>query len=114
MLYEKLNSDMQRTVDEFTERIRPLPWSRKSDLLAEASRPFAEQFEGDAARLASKAFMTAVMERLGPEPVDDPRQACLLALSLNADHRAMADRYLTAHPEVRELLERDGLDPGKP
>ncbi len=109
MLYEKLNSDMQRTVDEFTERIRLLPWARKSDLLVEASRPFADQFEGDAARLASMGFLTAVIERLGPEQVEDPRQACLFALSLNAEHRAMADSYLAAHPEVRELLERDGF-----
>ncbi len=116
MLYEKLNPDMQRTVDEFTERIRPLPWARRSDLLVEASQPFADQFEGDAARLASKGFLTAVIERLAPEQVDDPRQACLFTLSLNAEHRAMADRYLATHPELHELLERDraGTEPGDP
>ncbi|HEX4953026.1 MAG TPA: hypothetical protein VF017_06495 [Thermoanaerobaculia bacterium] len=111
MLYEKLNPDMQRTVDEFTERIRPLPWSRKSDLLVEASQPFADQFEGDAARLASQGFLTAVIERLVPGEVDDPRQAVLFTLSLNAEHRALAERYLAAHPEVRELLEAEGADP---
>lgn len=116
MLYEKFNPDMQRTVDEFTERIRPLPWARRSDLLVEASRPFADQFEGEAARLASRGFLTAVIECLRPEQVDDPRQACLFTLSLNAEHRAMADRYLTAHPEVRELLEKDRAvsEPGEP
>jgi hypothetical protein len=105
MLYEMLNPDMQRTVHEFAERLRPLPWARKSDLLVEASRPFADQFEGGAARLASKGFLTAVIERLEPGEVDDPHQACLFTLSLNAEHRAMADRYLADHPEVRELLE---------
>ena len=108
MLYEKLNADMQRTVDEFAERIRPLPWARRSDLLVEASRPFADQFEGAAARLASKGFLTAVIERLEPQQVTDPHQACLFTLSLNPEHRAMADRYLADHPEVRELLEENG------
>ena len=116
MLYEKLNPDMQRTVDDFAERIRPLPWARRSDLLVEASRPFAGQFEGAAARLASKGFLTAVVERLEPREVDDPHQACLFTLSLNAEHRAMAERYLAEHPEVRELLEddRSGAEPDEP
>jgi hypothetical protein len=75
MLYEKLNPDMQRPVDEFAERLRPLPWARKSDLLVEASRPFAEHSEGDAARLVSRDFLTAVVERLGPRQVHDFYQA---------------------------------------
>lgn len=107
MLYEKLNPDMQQTVDEFTERIRSMPWARRSDLLIEASRPFADQFEGEAARLASKGFLTAVIERLALTEIDDPRQALLFTLSLNAEHRALAEQYLEAHPEVRELLEGD-------
>lgn len=116
MLYEKLNPEMRRTVDEFAERIRPLPWTRRSDLLVEASRPFAEQFEGDAARLAGKGFLTAVIERLEPDRVDDPHQACLFTLSLHPEHRAMAERYLDDHPEVRELLEGDGpeAEPDEP
>lgn len=110
MLYEKLNPEMRRTVDEFARRIRPLPWPRRSDLLVEASRPFADQFEGEAARLASRGFLTAVIERLEPETVDDPHQACLFTLSLDAGHRAMAERYLADHPEVRALLDED--EPG--
>lgn len=105
MLYEKLNPAMQRTVDEFAERIRPLPWARRSDLLVEASRPFADQFEGNAARLASRGFLTALVDRLEPEQAEDPRQACLFTVSLNPEHGAMAGRFLAAHPEVRELLE---------
>jgi hypothetical protein len=107
---EKLNPDMQGPVDGFAERIRPLPWARKSDLMVEASRPFADQFEGDAARQASKGFLTAVIERLEPGEVDDPRQACLFTLSLNTEHRARAERYLAEHPDIRELLEGDGTE----
>ena len=56
-----------------------------------------------------------MIERLAPEQIDDPRQACLYTLSLNAEHRAMANRYLAAHPEVRELLVADkaGTEPGE-
>lgn len=111
MLYEKLNRDMRRTVDEFASRIRHLPWPRKSDLLAEAARPFADEFRGEAARLASKGFLTAVIERLEPEAVSDPHQACLFTLSLNPEHRIMADLYLVEHPEVLRIL-TDGL-PGE-
>lgn len=109
-LYERLNPDMRRTVDEFAARIRDLPWPRKSDLLAEAVVPFADRFGGDEARLASMGFLTAVIERLGPEEVNDPHQACLLYLSLNPEHRIMADLYLVDHPELRQLLDVDEDD----
>jgi hypothetical protein len=39
--------------------------------------------------------------------VDDPRQACLYLASLSPDHRGMAERYLNAHPEMREAVERE-------
>ena len=61
-------------------------------------------------RLASKGFLTAVIERLEPGEVNDPHQACLFTLSLNAEHRAMADGYLADHPEVWALLEGDGTE----
>lgn len=95
MLYDRLNPGMRETVDAFAARIRDLPWAAKSDLLFEAVKPFADEFGSEAARLASQGFLTAVMERLGPEEVSDPHQACLLARSLNPEHRVMADRYLT-------------------
>lgn len=114
MLYEKLNPEMRRTVDEFAEQIRPLPWARRSDSLAEASRVFGERFDGESARLAGKGFLTAVIERLQPLAVDDPHQACLFTLSLNAEHREMAERYLADHPEVRALLDDGGAAPEDP
>jgi len=104
MLYEKLNDEMQEMVDQFAGRIRSLPWRRRSDLLAQAALPFVDEFDMDAARLASKGFLTAVLERLAPNEVDDPHQACLFVLSLNPEHREMADRYLEAHPEVHQAL----------
>ena len=66
--------------------------------------------EGGAARLASKGFLTAVIERLEAGEVDDPHHACLFTASLNAEHRAMADGYLADHPEVWALLEGDGTE----
>lgn len=104
MLYEKLNDEMQEMVDHFAGRIRPLPWRRKSDLLAQAALPFADEFGGDAAQLASKGFLTAVLERLEANEVDDPHQACLFVISLNPEHREMAGRYLEAHPEVHQAM----------
>lgn len=106
MLYEKLNAEMQETVDQFAERLRALPWNRRSDLLAEAGAPFAARFQGEEeVRLASRGFVTAVLERLAEEPVDDPYQATLYHLSLNPHHRELAAPYLEAHPEIQEMLD---------
>jgi hypothetical protein len=104
MLYEKLNSEMRWTVDAFASRIRSLPWEERSDLLAEAGGPFADRFEGEAARLALQGFLTAVLERLGPGDVTDPHQAQLLSLSLNPEHQALAAAYLDENPELRAIL----------
>lgn len=105
MLYEKLQPAMRQTVDEFAERIAELPWAQRSDALAAAALPFAEQFEGPQATLAGKGFLTAVLERLGDAPVDDPTQAVLLSLSLNPQHQRAAAEWLTAHPEVATLVQ---------
>lgn len=105
MLYDKLNSQMRKTVDEFAHRLGPMAWNRRSDLLADAALPFADDLEPEMARLAAKGFMTAVLERWDDPTVVDPRQACLYMISLNPRHRAMAAEYLSAHPHVRDLVE---------
>ncbi|HLE83909.1 MAG TPA: hypothetical protein VJG13_06195 [Thermoanaerobaculia bacterium] len=105
MLYDKLNCEMRRTVDEYAARLGPLAWNRRSDLLAGAALPFADELEPELARLAAKGFMTAVLERWDDPIVVDPRQACLYLLSLNPTHRAMAAEYLHAHPHVRAYVE---------
>jgi hypothetical protein len=107
MLYEKLNTEMRRMVDQYARRLRPLAWNRRSDMLAQASLPFGEDLAPEKARLASRGFVTAVLERWGSPEVDDPRQACLYLASLNPDHRGMAQRYLEANPEMREAVERE-------
>lgn len=104
MLYERLDPDMQRTVDEFAARLAELPWARRSDALAEAARPFAEQYEGPKATLAGKGFLTAVLERLDVTVVTDAHQAVLLALSLNPEHQRQAQTWLDSHPEVATVL----------
>lgn len=102
---------MQRTVDEFADCIRPLSWARGSDLLVEASRPFANPFEGDAARLASKGFLTAVMERLEPEQLNAPTGA--------APSPCASTRSAGPWPTARGLLTRmsgrcwRGMGPGR-
>lgn len=106
MLYEKLNTQMRRMVDQYARRL-PLAWNRRSDLLMQASLPFGEELAPDKARLASRGFITAVLERWGSPEVDDPRQACLYLASLNPDHHAMAQLYLKTHPEMREAVERE-------
>ncbi|HEX4952818.1 MAG TPA: hypothetical protein VF017_05415 [Thermoanaerobaculia bacterium] len=111
MLYEKLNEEMQYTVDEFVGRIRPLSWRRRIDLLAQAGAPFADQFDAAAASLALKGFVTAVLERLNPLEVDDPFLAYLLSLSLNPEHKTAALAYLARHPDARRLVgEEWGVD----
>ena len=107
MLYDKLNFEMRKTVDEFALRLGPLAWNRRSDLLAGAALPFAEELEPELARLAGQGFVTAVLERWDDPSVVDPRQASLYLLSLNPTHRAMAAEYLHAHPQAREQVEND-------
>lgn len=110
MLYDKLNSQMRRTVDEYAARLGPLAWNRRSDMLADAARPFAEDLEPELAHLAAKGFMTAVLERWDDPIVVDPRQARLYLISLNPHHRAMAAEYLHAHPHERGLVEGEPGD----
>jgi hypothetical protein len=117
MLYEKLESAMREMVDAWVERLGPMSWQRRGDLLVEAARPFGERFDDpDQARLASTGFITAVLERLpGSEAVSDPHQACLFRLSLHPAHRTEAERYLADNPELRELVERElGTEPEDP
>jgi hypothetical protein len=107
MLYEKLNGEMRKMVDQYAQRLRPLNWNRRSDLLIEASLPFGEELAPDKASLASRGFVTAVLERWGSPEVDDPRQALLYLTSLNPDHQVLAKHYLDEHPEMREVVERE-------
>lgn len=107
MLYEKLNGEMRKMVDRYARRLRPMAWNRRSDLLVQASLPFGEEMAPDKASLASRGFITAVLERWGSPEVDDPRQALLYLTSLNPDHQDMARRYLDEHPEMREAVERE-------
>lgn len=107
MLYEKLDPPMREMVDAWAERLRGVPWPRRSDLLAEAARPFGERFEGEQATTAARGFVTAVLERLDEGEIDDPYQASMYRLSLHPAHRAAADAYLDAHPELRAVIERD-------
>jgi len=109
MLYEKLDPGMQEMVDTYADRLRDLSWPRRSDALAEASRPFGEalgeEHGDDKARLASRGFVTAVLERLPEDEVDDPHQAILFRLSLNPHHQSAAEAFLADHPEVRKLVD---------
>ena len=107
MLYEKLNGEMKKTVDQYARRLRPMAWNRRSDLLIQAALPFGEELAPDKASLASRGFITAVLERWDAPEVDDPRQALLYLTSLNPDHQAQAKRYLDEHPEMKEAVERE-------
>lgn len=107
MLYEKLNPEMQEMVDNYAERLRDMPWQRRSDALIQAAGPFGEQFAPDQARLAGKGFITAVLERLPEDEVTDAHQAVLFRISLNPEHRGAAEAFLARHPEMRELVERE-------
>lgn len=112
MLYEKLDEPMRAMVDTWAERLRGVPWPRRSDLLAEAARPFGERFEGEAATTAARGFVTAVLERLDEAEVTDPYQASIYRVSLHAAHREAAQTYLEAHPELQAIVERE-LDSGQ-
>jgi hypothetical protein len=107
MLYEKLNPEMKRLVDDWARRLQGYGWRRRSELLAEVSLPFTEEMEPRKARLAAAGFVTGVLERWDVREVDDPWQARLYLLSLNPEHRALAGRYLENHPEERAAIEAE-------
>lgn len=107
MLYEKLNPEMKKLVDDWARRLEGYDWRRRSELLAEVSLPFTEEMEPRKARLAAAGFVTGVLERWEVEEVDDPQQVRLYLLSLNPGHRALAERYLEAHPEERAAIEAE-------
>lgn len=114
MLYDKLNPEMRRTVDEYAVRLGPLAWKRRSDLLVDAARPFVEDLAPEHASLAAKGFVTAVLERWDDPVVADPLQAHLYLISLNPRHRAMAGEYLDANPQARAVIEGGGHEENLP
>jgi hypothetical protein len=111
MLYEKLNAEMKDAVDAFTGRLKVLDWSRRSDLLTQAALPFGEDLPPEQAKTAARGFITAVLERLGAPEITDPQQALLYLASLDPGHRALAEAYLDANPEIRAEVD-EGLAEG--
>jgi len=106
MLYDRLNADMKKTVDAYVGRLKVLDWRRRGDLLAESALPFGQGLPAAQAKKAARGFVTAVIERLGAPEITDPRQALLYLASLDPDHRAMADAWLDANPEIRAEVDR--------
>ena len=105
MLYEKLNPDMRKMVDDYASRLQVYDWGRRSELLSEVSIPFGEELGPRQAKIAAAGFLTGVLERWNLQEIDDPRQARLYLMSLNPEHRALAERYFEANPEARGVLE---------
>jgi hypothetical protein len=105
MLYEKLNPVMQGLVDLYVQRLGPLTWKRRIDVLGEAIPAFAGELTADQAKTASRGFITAVLERLGVATVDDPFQASLCLISLSLDHQEAAAGFLGAHPEYEDAVQ---------
>jgi len=104
MLYEKLDPGLKKMVDGYVGRLRVLSWKRRSDLVVEAARSFGEDLPPDKAPTAARGFITAVLERLKPEPLTDPYQASLYLASLDPEHRQAAEAYFAAHPELEAGL----------
>jgi hypothetical protein len=105
MLYDKLNPAMQELVDLYVQRLGPLSWRRRVDVLGEALPAFQGELTEEQAKIASRGFITAVLDRLGEEPVDDPFQASLYLLSMNLDHQEAAAGFLGANPEYQEAIQ---------
>ena len=105
MLYEKLNSVMKDLVDLYVQRLGPLGWKRRIDVLAEAIPAFSGELTGEQAKLAARGFLTAVLERLDETTVDDPFHASLCLLSLRLDDQEAAAVFLGAHPEYKDAIQ---------
>ncbi|HEV8583044.1 MAG TPA: hypothetical protein VGX68_28585 [Thermoanaerobaculia bacterium] len=109
MLYEKLNPGMKKMVDDYARRLRIYDWSRRSALLAEVSLPFAEELDPRRAKLAAAGFLTGVLERWNVQEIENLHQARLYLMSLNPEHRELAERWLDEHPEERAAIEKEAL-----
>ena len=96
MLYERLNDEMRSMVDTYARELRSMSWSACTNVLSGAVAPFSDCYGETEARLAARAFLTAVLERMEPQAVIDPDQALLLSQSLNPSHRALAEAYLAS------------------
>jgi len=106
MLYEKLNPVMKEMVDLYVQRLRPLSWKRRIDVLGEAIPAFAaDELTADQAKTAARGFITAVLERLEVTEVDDPFEASLCLVSLSLDHQEAAAGFLGAHPEYTDAIQ---------
>lgn len=114
MLYEKLNPEMKKLVDDWARRLQIYDWGRRSDMLSEVALPFTEDLEPKKARLAAAGFLTGVLERWNVREIDDPRQARLYLMSLNPEHRVLAEQWLEENPEAREAIEAEAADPDRP
>jgi hypothetical protein len=107
MLYEKLNPEMKKLVDDWAQRLQGYDWGRRSELLSEVALPFTEEMEPRQARLAAAGFLTGVLERWNVQEIDDSRQARLYLMSLNPEHRALAEGWLDENPTARAVLETE-------
>jgi hypothetical protein len=108
MLYEKLNPEMKKMVDDYARRLQVYDWGRRSELLAEVSLPFGSELDPRRAKIAAAGFLTGVLERWNLQEIEDPRQARLYLMSLNPDHRKLAESWLEANPEERAAIEEAG------
>ena len=114
MLYEKLNPEMKKLVDDWARRLQVFDWGRRSEMLSEVALPFSEDLEPRKGRIAAAGFLTGVLERWNVQEIDDPRQARLYLMSLNPEHRALAEQWLEENPEAREAIEAEAADPHQP
>ena len=107
MLYEKLNPEMKKLVDDWARRLQVYDWGRRSEMLSEVALPFTEDLEPRKARIAAAGFLTGVLERWDVQEIDDFRQARLYLMSLNPEHRALAEQWLEENPEAKSALEAE-------
>jgi hypothetical protein len=107
MLYEKLNPEMKRMVDDYARRLQVYDWGRRSELLAEVSLPFGEELDPRRAKIAAAGFLTGVLERWDLREIENLIQARIYLMSLNPEHRALAASWLDEHPEERAAIEEE-------
>ena len=123
MLYEKLNPEMQRMVDDYARRLKVYDWGRRSELLAEVSLPFGEELvhyavgPGTCAVPGLPAGLEALWSRYGrlawPRLVEPALRLAQQALGLC---QAQGDRHreaeLVEEPADDAAHERHGHEHG--
>ena len=115
-LYDGLPEAMQRSVDTLLDHAATALWPERRAALQQVQAGIARSGEQDCRQILSslgaelpvkvdptevvyRVLLTAYLQRLGEQEINNPDQAFLLGQSLDERHIQATQRWLLDHPE---------------